>query len=72
METIIQMSKTDIVNHQSDLAEELAPYYNFSYPNGDIYIRINKLTENTYVLNNDIELANGSEYETVYEIQFKD
>lgn len=72
VETIIQMSKRDIVNLQSDLAENLAPYYNFSYPNGEIYIRINNLNENTYVVINEIELANGSEYETIYEIELQD
>lgn len=68
VETIVQMSKVDLLNYQEDEEEELSGFYDFVYPNGNIYVRIDYVENNRYLLTNEIVLENKSTYESVYEM----
>ena len=67
VETLIQMSKVDLLSNN----EESQSVYYYVYPNGAIELQLQSKHDNRYVLNNEIILKNDSIYETTYEMNIE-
>lgn len=70
IETIVQMSKRDLLTLKGK-DKELKASYHFTYPNGDIYLTLVKLEDKKYLINNEIILKNKSTYENTFEMELK-
>lgn len=71
VETIVQMTKRDLLTLKRKDKEELKASYHFTYPNGDIYLTLAKLEDKKYLINNEIVLKNKSTYENTLEVELK-
>lgn len=71
VETIVQMSKVDLLSLNKDDDGELRAFYHYIYPNGDIHLKITQGENSRYSINNEIMLKNKSEYQSAYELELE-
>ncbi len=71
LESIVQMSQIDLLSINEKDEEEMKSFYHYTYPNGDIHLKLTKIENNRYLINNDITLKNESKYESAFEIEIE-